>query len=306
MLSCTAEGELFPAEFRCAPHVCPTLDCWSLRSRERPRLQGVCPSCWYGCLDTGSPPTDVSGTVTPNPGTCTIGCRDGFREDAALATNGSCTPHSDQMVPHHSEDCEPLLGFQPCWGGNAGGMACVPSGKPCPTAPNASYAGMATTCVASTCPAPDLGPTLKGAPLATPVQNFAIFFSLFHLKTSPCICCIYGAVVSGCVDGGRMGDAHCEVGCADGYYLSTPPESCVDGEIPETWVTAGFPSCAEMAASFGCDFDGTVTGNAVPLGPEGTVLKDLCPVTCDDCPEPEADMVDDVWFPEDPPCGATQ
>jgi hypothetical protein len=181
VLRCTTEGALEPAEFRCAPHVCPTLDCWSLRSRERPRLQGVCPSCWYGCLDTGHPPTDVSGTVIPNPGTCTIGCRDGFREDAALATNGSCTPHSDQMVPHHSEDCEPLRGFQPCWGGNAGGMACVPSGKPCPTAPNASYAGMATNCVASTCPAPDLGPTLKGAPLAMAAPN-CVFCLALRLK----------------------------------------------------------------------------------------------------------------------------
>lgn len=174
VLSCTAEGELQPAGFSCEPHVCPSLDCWSLRSRERPRLQGVCPSCWYGCLDTGSPPTDVSGTVIPNPGTCTIGCRDGFREDAALATNGSCTSHSNEPVPLHSTDCEPLLGFQPCWGGNAGGIACVPSGKPCPTAPKASYAGMTATCIASTCPAPDLGPTLKGGSLATPSLSVAL------------------------------------------------------------------------------------------------------------------------------------
>lgn len=112
-------------------------------------------------------------------------------------------------------------------------------------------------------------------------------------------------VLSGCVDGGRMGDSHCQVGCADGYFLSTPPASCVDGEIPEAWVTAGFDGCAEMEVSFGCDFDGTVAGNVVPLGPEGTVLKDLCPVTCDDCPEPVADMDDDVWYPEDPPCGVS-
>lgn len=103
-----------------------------------------------------------------------------------------------------------------------------------------------------------------------------------------------------------MGDSHCQVGCADGYFLSSPPESCVDGEIPETWVTAGFESCAEMEVSFGCDFDGTVAGNVVPLGPEGTILRDLCPVTCDDCPEPVADMDDDVWFPEDAPCGVSK
>jgi hypothetical protein len=162
-LSCTAEGELEPASFVCAPYVCPTLDCWSLRSRERPRLQGLCPNCWYGCLDTSAPPTDRDGAVSPNPGTCTIGCRDGFREEPLLATDGACAAHSDETVPHHTEDCEPLAGFQPCWGGNAGGIACVPTDKPCPTAPNASYAGMTATCVASTCPAPDLGPTLKGA-----------------------------------------------------------------------------------------------------------------------------------------------
>lgn len=186
VLSCTAEGELQPAGFSCEPHVCPSLDCWSLRSRERPRLQGVCPSCWYGCLDTGSPPTDVSGTVIPNPGTCTIGCRDGFREDAALATNGSCTSHSNEPVPLHSTDCEPLLGFQPCWGGNAGGIACVPSGKPCPTAPKASYAGMTATCIASTCPAPDLGPTLKGGSLAISFRS-AVFGGIYRsasLKTT--------------------------------------------------------------------------------------------------------------------------
>ena len=190
VLRCTAAGELEPAGFVCAPYVCPAMDCWSLRSRERPRLQGVCPSCWYGCLDTGRPPTDVFGTVIPNPGTCTIGCRDGFREDSALATAGLCTAHSDQPVPHHSDECRPLAGFQPCWAGNAGQMACVPSDKPCPTAPNASYAGMTSTCVASTCPAPDLGPTLKGNRSAA-LRNRCLFagarvFSLLHLTRARC------------------------------------------------------------------------------------------------------------------------
>jgi hypothetical protein len=106
-----------------------------------------------------------------------------------------------------------------------------------------------------------------------------------------------------------MGEAPCVIGCADGYFPSAPAESCLDSEIPETWVTAGYADCAALEESFrlegGCDFDGSVEGNMVaPLGPEGTVLRDLCPVTCDDCPVPVADMDDDVWIPEDVPCGA--
>ena len=93
VLTCTAAGELEPGGFVCAPYVCPALDCWSLRSRERPRLQGVCPNCWYGCLDTGSPPIDIFGNVFPNPGTCTIGCRD----KTATSEPSSVCSHTDRF-----------------------------------------------------------------------------------------------------------------------------------------------------------------------------------------------------------------
>lgn len=34
-LRCSGAGVLSPAGFTCAPYVCPTFDCWGLRSRER-------------------------------------------------------------------------------------------------------------------------------------------------------------------------------------------------------------------------------------------------------------------------------
>ena len=108
----------------------------------------MCPDCSYGCL-------------AGRNGSCALGCRDGFRERPALAAPGRCAPNAAAAAPHHSADCAPLLGFQPCWGGNAGGVACVPEAKgPCPSAPNASYQGMAVRCEAAACPAPSLDASL--------------------------------------------------------------------------------------------------------------------------------------------------
>ena len=92
-----------------------------------------------------------------------------------------------------------------------------------------------------------------------------------------------------------MGESRCSIGCADGYFPSTPPAACVDTGIPSAWQTAGYADCAAMAASFGCGFDGTVGGVAVPLGPVGTVLSDICTVTCGACPVAAAPMDDDTW-----------
>lgn len=123
---------------------------------------------------------------------------------------------------------------------------------------------MRVTCVAATCPSPRLD--------------------------------VGQAVASGCEPGGVLGRATCQLGCAAGYYPSTPPASCVDGTLPEGWRTA-FPawaSCASVAAQFGCAF----THAALPGG-----VRALCPVTCNDCPAPPRAPDDDVWRPQ-PSCGS--